>query len=866
MQTAPAPATRGSASKPCPCDHPATTATAAPADSLAPLLDISHQSLQTQFAPLSADNAGSSRFALLLGSLVFLMFPAVLLGLRTFVFRDFSLFSYPVAFFARESFHHGELPLWNPFNHCGIPFLAQWNTMVLYPPTLLYLCFPMGWGLPFFCLLHLFWGGLGMYFLAQHWTRCRPAACLAGVIFAFNGLTLNFLIWPSHIATFSWLPWVLWLAPEAWRRGGRWLVWAIGTASLQMLAGGPETIVVTWLLLGLLATADICSKYLSTINYQLSTIHHPLSTIHYPLSTLRRQILFRFGAMVLLVGLICAAQLLPFLELLKNSQRDTAYAASTHDWSMPIWGWANFLVPLFRTNPTSQGVFLQNGQYWTSSYYVGIGTIWLATIALWRRRDWRVRLLGLVCFLALVLSWGDTSLLFSVLRACFPGLGFMRYPVKFVIFAVALFPLLAAFGLTALISERPHFGRFEWGSAIALLALVGLIVAIDRHAPPDVWRFTWHNALGRAAFLIVEVFVVWCFVQRSNRIRFENHQWTPMDTNSCSLVSIRGFKSPGSIRGFRWPAFRFWLGQVRISDFLPLLLLVFYLDLLTHVPNQNPTVAPQLFAPGLAQNQFPPTTAPTLGQSRAMVSPAAREKLRDSWLADPARNFERNRRAGWSDVNLLDRIPEVDGFFSLVPRQAWQVTDLPYSQPHRDFSPLLDFMGVTQLSQAENVCAWTSRSTALPLVTIGQQPLFLDDRSCLEALTQTNLDLGRTVFLPPEARAGISARALPTARVQSLEFRNQNLAFETESATSVMAVIAQTYYPAWKAYVDGRPTKIWHANYAFQALQIPAGKHRVDLVYKDRMLLAGIVLSGLGLAGLVTFGLLAHSEPRTTTG
>ncbi len=83
------------------------------------------------------------RFALLLGLLVFVAFPGVLLGGATFIIRDFSMFSYPVASFHRQCFWRGELPLWNPLSHCGVPFLAQWNTLTLYPLSLIYLLLPL---------------------------------------------------------------------------------------------------------------------------------------------------------------------------------------------------------------------------------------------------------------------------------------------------------------------------------------------------------------------------------------------------------------------------------------------------------------------------------------------------------------------------------------------------------------------------------------------------------------------------------------------------------------------------------------------------------------------------------------------------
>src|ERR1035437_4702511 len=99
--------------------------------------------------PLAAGAADEwltpGRFALLLGLLVIATFPGALLGGSTFIIRDFGLFSYPVAYFHRQSFWRGELPLWNPLSNCGLPFLAQWNTLTLYPLSLIYLLLPLTW-------------------------------------------------------------------------------------------------------------------------------------------------------------------------------------------------------------------------------------------------------------------------------------------------------------------------------------------------------------------------------------------------------------------------------------------------------------------------------------------------------------------------------------------------------------------------------------------------------------------------------------------------------------------------------------------------------------------------------------------------
>jgi uncharacterized membrane protein YfhO len=43
--------------------------------------------------------------------------------------------------------------------------------------------------------------------------------------------------------------------------------------------------------------------------------------------------------------------------------------------------------------------------------------------------------------------------------------------------------------------------------------------------------------------------------------------------------------------------------------------------------------------------------------------------------------------------------------------------------------------------------------------------------------------------------------------------------------------------------VDGAPAPLWRANYAFQAVEVPEGKHDVLLTYKDKALRMGGIIS-----------------------
>ena len=380
----------------------------------------------------------------MLAALIFASWPDVLLGSASFVLRDFSVFGYPIAHYHRECFWRGELPLWNPLNNCGLPFLAQWNTMTLYPGSLVYLLLPLPWSLGAFMLLHLWLGGFGAYAVARRWTGLTLAAAVAGVAYAFHGLVQQSLMWPNNIAAFGLLPWVVLTVESGVREGGRKLVVAALVGAMQMLTGAPEVIMFTWLICGAFLAADCVKRKGGNIS-QVPLTHYIL----------------RFTGTVSLVSLLAAAQLLPFLDLLRHSQRDTGFDNSV--WSLPAWGFANYLVPLFRCVLTSPGVPLHDGQNWTSSYYAGAGVLALALLAVLRVSDRRSRLLSLLGAICLVLALGRSGLIYSMFERILP-LGVMRYSVKFVIPLTFILPLLAAFAIKELFrdSEARSRQRANW--------------------------------------------------------------------------------------------------------------------------------------------------------------------------------------------------------------------------------------------------------------------------------------------------------------------------------------------------------------------------------------------------------------------
>ncbi len=717
------------------------------------------------------------RFGILLGLLILAAFPQVLLGLETFVARDYGFFVIPLAHFQQACFLHGELPFWDPYNQCGVPFLAQWNTMPLYPPALFYLALPLQWSMGVFSLLHLWWAGFGMYFLARRWTGGNLfAAAFAGMVFAFNGFTLNLIMWPSHLATWSWMPWVVLAVELAWRGEWHHIVLAAFAGAMQMLAGGPEIILFTWLIGSALWLQQFISGRDAT-------------------ATTRPAMLWRFPLVVALVISLSAAQLLPFLDLVAHAQRESGFADLR--WSMPGFGLANFLVPLAFGSTGTEGIFFQHGQYWTSSYYLGLGTLWLALLALVTVRDRRVWLLGALAGIGLVLALGGNTPVLPLLRKLIPQLSVITYPIKYVALVGFAVPLLAAFALTQFGSAKKRL--WPVGAVLFTLLLGVLVWTQIAPLPGDDHALALTNGLSRAGFLLLTGLVLFGLTRR---------------TTSALL------------------------------GFTPLLLLLLaWLDVFTHEPVQNPTVPLWIYQPGLAREKLALHPQPALGASRLMVSPAAAYRFVTFALSDPKNNYLAKRLGYCANCNLLDDVPKVDGFFSLTPRDNYEVQSLFYTTTNASFPHLEDFMGVSHITAPDAGSHWQSRSNFLPLVTAGQKPVFLDDQNALAALTQKDFDGSRTVFLPPEAKADVTVSNQPNAKILKSTFGNDTVDIEAEADSPALVVVAQTFYHDWRAEVDGQTVPLLRANVGFQSVQIPAGKHQIHLFYQDRAFEIGAAIS-----------------------
>jgi hypothetical protein len=135
----------------------------------------------------------------------------------------------------------GRLPLWNPFQICGVPQLASLQAGFFYPPHVVYLFVSAETGWWISCVLHLALVGVGMACFVRRLGLGAGAAFAAAVFLALRGRYPGMIFFPNMLEAAAWLPLgavaVVGIVHE---RRVRFAVGLAACTGLSLLAGYPQ--------------------------------------------------------------------------------------------------------------------------------------------------------------------------------------------------------------------------------------------------------------------------------------------------------------------------------------------------------------------------------------------------------------------------------------------------------------------------------------------------------------------------------------------------------------------------------------------------------------------------------------------------
>ncbi len=835
----------------------------------------------------------------------FVLLSPILLTGRALFWGTPSLQFVPWWSWAWETLRTGHLPLWNPLLGMGAPLLANYQSALFYPPNWMYLVLGglggsglIAWGQAMLIGLHLCWAALGMALLARRLGLNLLAQIICGLSFSLSGYLVTRAGFLSINATSAWLPWIILGVTE--------LVFTINSArerkvgvagenktkstnfgipfhvfkkimkkpvlilipsiGMQLLAGHAQTSWYTLVLAviwgGYLTFAEretqrstriqgkahshisVRTPYLSNVTFKdlLGYIHRLAS-------------MWGWLGFVILSGILLAAvQLLPTTEYLLVSQRakavDYEFAMTYSFWP---WRFLTVLAPKLFGDPAT-GDYWGYGYYWEDAIYVGLLPLILAMIAVYngiKKRHLQDHELShaelnptkletfllIVMLFSFLLALGKNTPIFPWLYKHVPTFSMFQAPTRWTIWAEFALALLAGMGANSL--KRPtgkglYWTRLGVAGAIAISFGAGLAAIFSENIieaiKPSFLKATAMTGVWGVGAGILILTAPLAPLESSEESRLRKNWW-------------------------------FWAANIFVAA-----------DLLIAGWGQNPGVDRNFYrtVPGTISQ-----VKPLLGDERLYIFPEGEDALKYS------RFFRANTFAppesftGWDNLrdtflpnlSLLDGIPTASNFDPLVPGR-YQVWISALDQASLQVkSELLNLMSVKIVENVDNThpfgiyfqigdpyprIRWLSCGL---LASNGDQALDRILNGKMDFNSEVVLEADTPIEIPDCLDAG-------GASVQTTSASPNDLKVEIEAKYPGFLLIADVWYPGWKAWIDDTPIPIMRANYLFRAVSIPSGNHEVTLAYRPIWFYVGLAICIIAWLGLGYLWVNSSAEER----
>ncbi len=89
----------------------------------------------------------------------------------------------------------------------------------------------------------------------------------------------------------------------------------------------------------------------------------------------------------------------------------------------------------------------------------------------------------------------------------------------------------------------------------------------------------------------------------------------------------------------------------------------------------------------------------------------------------------------------------------------------------------------------------------------------------------------------------VAVRNESSPKINVQEFSPRRVRSNIEATEPALVVLSQSFCHNWRAMVDNQSVPLLRADHAFQAVEVPAGRHELTLIYVDRLFQIGAGIS-----------------------
>ena len=787
------------------------------------------------------DARRSDRLAVVvLGLLATLLFIDVLIGTQNFYMRDLTRYYYPTKQVLREIVQNGEFPYWNRYFSAGQPIAANPEHEVFYPLTWLILLPSYDLGYRLHILVHIYIGLFGMYALLRSMEIRASAAFFGALAFGLGGIYLSYINLLPILFCAAWLPLTcLYVRKFLFQPSLRAFSLASLFLGLQFLVAEPTTVMQTGFLIGM---------------YALYRGWYAARDAELPRSAAIPEMLTR----VLFIGLISvaaiavgAAQMIPAIDHVGDSARSRVFEYSlVKAWSLPWAKLAEMIYPNFLGHIAVDRIMW----YWAGGLYPGMGSPFLFNIycglllfsmamagLFVRPRGGRFVLI-LSVFSLLIALGGHTPFLKWLYDA---GIATsIRYPEKFILIAVFAVIIFGTQMLDRMFGGDEEVRDAALGFVLATTAVAAVITLTGLteyygDAMKKVWGLTGPSA--------------------KKMIALSHMDW--------SVAVVRGailFALLWTMRNVKRPLWIAALALFTVADLFPV------------VHQINPRMPSRFFTE---------TTPP------ARAFPRNREPFRIFHEADWYGQEEMARRyfstgdavywvvrngvfpmtpAGnglrmvierdYDKTALLPTIDFIDSVWDIkrAGRTDWwqpvmAMSNAWYRGVYKPFDEekkrVKGNMKAAEAIQFLEVEHFPRYYLADQIVTIRDRKDFVD-KLVKGSYTNRVAFIRGASFVPA---GGVVHGYRETANTAAIDVQTTGKSF------LVMSVTPHKY---WSITIDGKAAEAVVTNIAYQGVVVPAGRHRVEMRYRNYLAAGGAKISIGAVVLLLTGALLPRRRKR----
>lgn len=678
---------------------------------------------------------------------------------------------YPWKKFTIDTFKLGQIPFWNPYNFSGNPHLANYQSAVFSPFNILFFVLPFIDAWSVLILLQPILAGFFTYLLMRTYDTSKVASLISSISFMFCGFVVVWMAYGTLAYAILYLPLAL-FAIEKYMQTKKFTFLCLLTFTVPL--------------------SFFSGHFQISLYFFLTVIFY----IIYRWVTLRNTLNALYLMLCVFIGLgFSLPQLLPSLELYKHSVRSELFLLSE---VIPFQYLITGIAPDFFGNPVTRNDWFGHYAEWSS--FVGIWPYILAIYAIISIRKSHIKFYFIVAIASLILAV-NSPLSPMLVNLKIPVLSTSSFSRIIVLFSFS-FAVLAGFGFDALFKD---IEKKEKKKIISLLLIVSvfmvsiwvmilfsklyslqwLIVAKRNFMMPTVIFIIGSLLFFLSMFSKQKIFtiVIVCyllFTTSFDSFRFAQ-KWMPFGNREFVFSDVP------IIEGIRKN-----IGFGRIFGNIGAELTTYYG--FPSVEGYDPLY---------------------IGRYGEFIRGADAGEFQKG-----ERSVVKLSRGGGKYTNRALDMLGVSLIFNPIPdtNQGWAY-------------PVWEDKERNVVVYKDDQFELYKNTKALPRPALFYKTeVMTNEKEMIKRIYSDNFDYRNVLMLEENINTSLE-EGVGNAKI--ISYTPNNIKIEANTNVPALLFLSDNFYPGWKAFVNGKETKIYRADYAFRAVVVPSGKLIIEFTYEN---------------------------------